>query len=251
MPTPTSNQSPSIPPLNSSNGSYFPAPIDSPSKITDAKHREQLLTYKRDPPKAAAANRLATLDNLWGSGRRLITGIEEGHQDHDEKKKRYGPWLHSWYYLRSPRIRRYLFYLLGALTMYYIIVRPLVTTTSTTTSPVGSSSTGANTQSQPTHSSKADVKPLHARTKIDTRAPLPPAVVYRSAPDHPIERGLLKVDPESQVHPIYQLIRDARESWDQKILKQSKNLTEAVAEYKRRYHQNPPLGFDKWWHYVW
>jgi hypothetical protein len=61
---------------------------------------------------------------------------------------------------------------------------------------------------------------------------------------------LLLVHPDSKLHPIHQLIRDARSSWDAKVARQSGTLKEAVAEYKRRYKRNPPKGFDKWWEYV-
>jgi hypothetical protein len=54
----------------------------------------------------------------------------------------------------------------------------------------------------------------------------------------------------SKVHPIYQLIREARESWDTKMAQQSRSLQEAVATYRKRYSRPPPKGFDRWWKYV-
>ena len=72
-----------------------------------------------------------------------------------------------------------------------------------------------------------------------------------STTPHPVEGGLLKVDLQSQSHPIYQLIRDAREAWDKKMASQSVSLKGAVEEYARRYKRRPPKGFDKWWNYVW
>lgn len=67
---------------------------------------------------------------------------------------------------------------------------------------------------------------------------------------HPVKGGLLQVDMESTIHPVYQLVQDARERWKTKLAKQSRTLKQAVAEYERRYGLIPPKGFDKWWHYV-
>ncbi|SJL16213.1 uncharacterized protein ARMOST_19732 [Armillaria ostoyae] len=61
--------------------------------------------------------------------------------------------------------------------------------------------------------------------------------------------GLLEVNPEPP-HPIYQLIEFAEKKWKAKLQRASKNLDEAVAEYKRRYKRAPPRGFDIWWEYV-
>ncbi|GFZ52429.1 hypothetical protein JCM24511_10202 [Saitozyma sp. JCM 24511] len=54
----------------------------------------------------------------------------------------------------------------------------------------------------------------------------------------------------SKIHPVYQLIRDARQAWDDKLDRQSRSLLEAVKEYRRRYGRAPPKGFDRWWKYV-
>jgi len=43
---------------------------------------------------------------------------------------------------------------------------------------------------------------------------------------------------------------DARASFDQKIARQSKSLSAAVAEYNRRYGRNPPKGFDEWYDFA-
>ncbi|GAA5838080.1 hypothetical protein JCM9279_004120 [Rhodotorula babjevae] len=51
---------------------------------------------------------------------------------------------------------------------------------------------------------------------------------------------------EAQPHPIHYLIREAEASWQDKVARQSRTLAEAVAEYKRRYRQPPPRGFDAW-----
>ena len=51
-------------------------------------------------------------------------------------------------------------------------------------------------------------------------------------------------------HPIPKLMADARESFDQKIARQSKSLDQAVAEYERRYQRAPPKGFDEWYDFA-
>ncbi|KAI5996980.1 glycosyl transferase family 90-domain-containing protein, partial [Pisolithus albus] len=61
--------------------------------------------------------------------------------------------------------------------------------------------------------------------------------------------GLLIVNPNGP-HPIFELMRDAEEAWNDKLARASKTLEEAVTEYRRRYRRAPPLGFDKWWEYV-
>ncbi|KLT40244.1 hypothetical protein CC85DRAFT_249776 [Cutaneotrichosporon oleaginosum] len=86
----------------------------------------------------------------------------------------------------------------------------------------------------------------HAPRRVP-RAPLPDEV--RGAA-HTVSGGMLHVDPDSPVHPIYQLIRDARAAWDAKFARQSTTLRQATDEYVRRYRRAPPIGFDKWWHYV-
>jgi len=55
----------------------------------------------------------------------------------------------------------------------------------------------------------------------------------------------MEVNPDGR-HPIYDLIERAEAEWDKKLKRQSKGLSEAVAEYKRRYRRAPPKGFDDW-----
>ncbi|KAI5988946.1 glycosyltransferase family 90 protein [Pisolithus orientalis] len=61
--------------------------------------------------------------------------------------------------------------------------------------------------------------------------------------------GLLIVNPNGP-HPMFELMRDAKASWNAKLSRASKTLEEAITEYRRRYKRAPPLGFDKWWEYV-
>ncbi|KAJ3507361.1 hypothetical protein NLJ89_g6348 [Agrocybe chaxingu] len=61
--------------------------------------------------------------------------------------------------------------------------------------------------------------------------------------------GLLEVNPNGP-HPIFELMRRAEEEWEDKLLRASTTLEQAVAEYQRRYKRMPPPGFDEWWEYV-
>lgn len=54
----------------------------------------------------------------------------------------------------------------------------------------------------------------------------------------------------SQPHPIHFLIKDAEAAWANKVARQSRTLEEAVAEYRRRYNQAPPRGFDLWFDFA-
>ena len=60
---------------------------------------------------------------------------------------------------------------------------------------------------------------------------------------HP--NGLLLVNPRGR-HPISVLIERAEKRWKDKVARQSRTLSQAVSEYKRRYRRNPPKGFDDW-----
>ncbi|XP_006456003.1 hypothetical protein AGABI2DRAFT_77669 [Agaricus bisporus var. bisporus H97] len=61
--------------------------------------------------------------------------------------------------------------------------------------------------------------------------------------------GLLWVSSTAS-HPIHDLIADAANKWLIKNSVASRNLRDAVGEYRRRYGRLPPKGFDKWWEYV-
>lgn len=54
----------------------------------------------------------------------------------------------------------------------------------------------------------------------------------------------------SQQHPILTLIDQAQREWSDKLQRESQTLNEAVKEYQRRYHRNPPRGFDRWWSFA-
>jgi hypothetical protein len=47
-------------------------------------------------------------------------------------------------------------------------------------------------------------------------------------------------------HPFLELIESAEQKWRKMVDSQSKNLNQAVKEYKRRYKMVPPTGYDAW-----
>ena len=47
-------------------------------------------------------------------------------------------------------------------------------------------------------------------------------------------------------HPIELLVKEANEEFKSMVKGQSKTLPDAIAEYERRYHMEPPPGFDLW-----
>ncbi|KAA1080927.1 F-actin-capping protein subunit alpha [Puccinia graminis f. sp. tritici] len=49
------------------------------------------------------------------------------------------------------------------------------------------------------------------------------------------------------LHPIVSLINNATRAWNLKLESQSKHLSSAISEYRRRNHRNPPRGYDRWW----
>lgn len=52
------------------------------------------------------------------------------------------------------------------------------------------------------------------------------------------------------LHPILPLLTNARQRAESLFRRQSSTLTQAVAEYRRRYKKDPPKGFDKWWSFA-
>ena len=54
----------------------------------------------------------------------------------------------------------------------------------------------------------------------------------------------------SQSHPIYQLITKAEGDFQTARARQSRSLSDAVAEYRRRYKLPPPPHFDKWYEFA-
>lgn len=66
----------------------------------------------------------------------------------------------------------------------------------------------------------------------------------------PYSEPELKHESEPTVHQIPALMAAGQEKWSSMLSKQSKTLTEAVVEYRRRYNLEPPDGFDDWFHYA-
>ncbi|OCF34447.1 hypothetical protein I316_03961 [Kwoniella heveanensis BCC8398] len=231
---------------------FSPSP-PSPN-LAEKKHQAQLAAYKRDPTRAAAAIRHAALHPpaSWsgaGQGRRLDSVLEEGINDDKLGKRRRRSSLDEFVDKGKKWGRRakYLLYALGLYCFYVAIVQPYLA------AEADDYASRTNT-SAPSHITSARVHRRqmghHQSSSSLPRAPLPPALYSQRSANHSIQNGYLKVDPQSTVHPIYQLIRDARAEWDEKVRRQSKTLKEAVEEYKRRYKRMPPKGFDKWWAYV-
>lgn len=83
------------------------------------------------------------------------------------------------------------------------------------------------------------------QVKTDPNRPLTPAEIEERSRHTFHPNGLLLVNPKGK-HPIHQMIERAEQQWKDKLAKQSRTLSEAVAEYKQRYRRNPPKGFDDW-----
>ncbi|KAL7425261.1 hypothetical protein Q5752_000949 [Cryptotrichosporon argae] len=198
-----------------------------PTTPVEEKHRAQLASYRR----SSSAGRPSPASKLAKLARRLSRVDEDavsGGRGAAERKHAAGS--------ARTRTRTWLA-ILGTVALYLLVVRPYLSAPSASVAP------------EPASRPRGHSQPLHARGR-DTRAPLPPAVQTRSLPDHAVRDGLLRVDPDSKVHPVYQLVRDARDAWDAKIAAQSTTLAGAVAEYRRRHGRAPPRGFDKWWAWV-
>lgn len=51
-------------------------------------------------------------------------------------------------------------------------------------------------------------------------------------------------------HPIPPLLSLGEKRWEELLSRQSRTLSEAVKEYRRRYGRAPPKGFDIWWDFA-
>lgn len=58
------------------------------------------------------------------------------------------------------------------------------------------------------------------------------------------------VDLPSGIHPVYALVQEAESQFQDTLNRQSKTLSEAVKEYKRRYFIPPPPNFDRWYEFA-
>lgn len=99
------------------------------------------------------------------------------------------------------------------------------------------------------------------RSHHDSDLPLnqsPPAIPH--PPSVPISSNTQQQKHESENpatsssrtdrHPIATLVGDAEQQFEQLHSRQSKTLTDAVNEYRRRYHMHPPPHFDKWFQFA-
>lgn len=77
-----------------------------------------------------------------------------------------------------------------------------------------------------------------------------PSSTLASVPNIDVDSPTLAfLGPTSgQKHPIEILVEDARRKHTHIIESQSKSLEQAIANYKKRYHREPPPGFDDWYH---
>jgi hypothetical protein len=104
-----------------------------------------------------------------------------------------------------------------------------------------------------------ELSPLEESMPVETTTPTAPATVETvddrpsavpASPANLTRRALspsISADsPPDRLHPIAHLIERAEAEWDDMLRKQSQTLEQAVAEYKRRYKMNPPVGFDSW-----
>ncbi|KAJ8507642.1 hypothetical protein ONZ45_g10011 [Pleurotus djamor] len=96
-----------------------------------------------------------------------------------------------------------------------------------------------------------DILKFHPQTRFETfsiyslwptTASPPKAHIYR-------QDGLLEAGTTGK-HPVLELIQKAEKEWKEKQKRASRSLSQAVAEYERRYKRLPPKGFDAWWKYV-
>ena len=63
-------------------------------------------------------------------------------------------------------------------------------------------------------------------------------------------RAKAKAPRPAIIHPIPKLMADAKVKYDGLLKRQSRTLSQAVAEYERRYNQKPPKGFGDWFQFA-
>ncbi|KAA8573054.1 hypothetical protein EYC84_003591 [Monilinia fructicola] len=83
--------------------------------------------------------------------------------------------------------------------------------------------------------------------------PKPPSIPNPRIPtpvDEDVKKPQTASYPIGPSHPIYQLIKDNEQAFENIKAKQSKTLEEAVAEYRKRYGIPPPPNFDKWYSFA-
>ena len=72
--------------------------------------------------------------------------------------------------------------------------------------------------------------------------------LHRDNVDPPKVRFSGLFSPE--VHPVETLVTEAKRKFEGRLRRQSQTLSQAVAEYERRYQMSPPPGFDTWFEFA-
>ena len=67
---------------------------------------------------------------------------------------------------------------------------------------------------------------------------------------HAHEENAPLFPPSSLSHPIHKLVAEADGNFQTVLSRQSRSLSDAVAEYRRRYKIPPPPNFDKWYNFA-
>ena len=83
---------------------------------------------------------------------------------------------------------------------------------------------------------RAHIVPNRADTQPPPASPFAPLKAIGAGPT-----------PAMSTHPIPLLMEEAEDKYRKKLASQSRSLSAAVAEYRRRYRRPPPRGFDAWW----
>ncbi|WWC93159.1 uncharacterized protein L201_008127 [Kwoniella dendrophila CBS 6074] len=207
----------------------FPT-IDGLTLSPNDRHQIQLETYHRDPKKLAASSRIAKSP----LSEQLSVFVEESDDTGKSKKPR----APTYYLLQLEVLRswRKILGILGAAGAIILVLQIL-------SAPVDPNAEWDS------WSQEQKIKPS---MRVNRKAAHKKMTKSGSSMlgDHKTVNGILKVNPDSAVHPIKLLVEEAQRTWNDKITRQSKTLRAAVDEYIRRYGQNPPKGFEKWWAYV-
>ncbi|KAI2631001.1 glycosyltransferase family 90 protein [Hypoxylon sp. NC1633] len=84
----------------------------------------------------------------------------------------------------------------------------------------------------------------HGIGKVNPSEPRPPP------PIAPVPFDPKPKPPPEGSHPMWHLIKQAEEELEATKARQSKNIKDAVAEYRRRYRIPPPPNFDRWFEFA-
>ncbi|KAL4769322.1 hypothetical protein BDW60DRAFT_218916 [Aspergillus nidulans var. acristatus] len=81
-------------------------------------------------------------------------------------------------------------------------------------------------------------------------APHPPSTSFTPflQPNEPSDDTIDRFP--SDTHPVTALVEDAEQRFNKLLERQSRTLSDAVKEYRRRYNMHPPPHFDKWFNFA-